>query len=65
MKHQPRHYLAFATLRLEGSLLLPDQTEALLIFGEGFIQHAANEALRQALDILVCPARRFHLVAPP
>ena len=25
-------------------------TEALLIFGEGFIQHPANEALRQALD---------------
>lgn len=25
-------------------------TEALLIFGEGFLQHPANEALRQALD---------------
>ena len=27
MKHQPRHHLAFATLRLEGGLFLPDQLE--------------------------------------
>ncbi|MBU2752822.1 SAM-dependent DNA methyltransferase, partial [Acidithiobacillus thiooxidans] len=27
MKHPPRHHLAFATLRLEGGLFLPDQLE--------------------------------------
>jgi len=27
VKHKPRHHLAFATLRLEGGLFLPDQLE--------------------------------------
>ena len=62
MKHQPRHHLAFATLRLEGGLFLPDQLEKAAL-GAARFQSEADYHTPKGLKLKDDTSRAFQIAS--
>ncbi|MHB1749192.1 MAG: N-6 DNA methylase [Acidithiobacillus sp.] len=62
MKHQPRHHLAFATLRLEGGLFLPDQLEKAAL-GAAQFQSEADYHTPKGLKLKDDTSRAFQIAS--
>ncbi|WP_414040458.1 N-6 DNA methylase [Acidithiobacillus sp. M4-SHS-6] len=60
MKHQPRHHFAFATLRLEGGLFLPDQLEKAAL-GAARFQSEADYHTPKGLKLKDDTSRAFQI----
>ena len=63
VKHQPRHYLAFATLRLEGGLFLPDQLEKAALGGAARFQSEADYHTPKGLKLKDDTSRAFQIAS--
>lgn len=62
MKHKPRHHLAFATLRLEGGLFLPDQLEKAAL-GAARFQSEADYHTPKGLKLKDDTSRAFQIAS--
>ncbi len=62
MKHKPRHHLAFATLRLEGGLFLPDQLEKAAL-GAARFQSEADYRTPKGLKLKDDTSRAFQIAS--
>ena len=62
MKHKPRHHLAFATLRLEGGLFLPDQLEKAAL-GAAQFQSEADYHTPKGLKLKDDTSRAFQIAS--
>ncbi|WP_423855831.1 Eco57I restriction-modification methylase domain-containing protein [Acidithiobacillus sulfuriphilus] len=62
MKHKPRHHLAFATLRLEGGLFLPDQLEKAAL-GAALFQSEADYHTPKGLKLKDDTSRAFQIAS--
>ncbi|MHB8236469.1 MAG: SAM-dependent DNA methyltransferase, partial [Acidithiobacillus ferrivorans] len=62
MKHKPRHHPAFATLRLEGGLFLPDQLEKAAL-GAARFQSEADYRTPKSLKLKDDTSRAFQIAS--